>query len=84
MKNALFRPMRLTVFLLLAATMPLMLAATSRDAGAQDLKGGTLRANNLLDHPATGEEPLDGRRKAIAILTLAMFVLLFMPEPFSM
>jgi membrane-associated protease RseP (regulator of RpoE activity) len=51
---------------------------------AMEVKGGTLRPNTLLDHPATGDVPLDGRRKAIAIVTLAMFVLLFMPEPFSM
>jgi hypothetical protein len=49
-----------------------------------EVKGGSLRPNNLLDHPSTGAEPLDGRRKAVAILTLVFFVLLFMPEPISM
>lgn len=51
---------------------------------AMEVKGGALRPNNLLDHPSTGEAPLDGRRKAVAIFTLVMFVLLFMPEPISM
>lgn len=51
---------------------------------AMEVKGGSLRPNNLLDHPPTGDAPLDGRRKAIAIFTLVMFVLLFMPEPISM
>jgi membrane-associated protease RseP (regulator of RpoE activity) len=51
---------------------------------AMEVKGGSLRPNTLLDHPSTGAEPLDGKRKAIAIFTLVMFVLLFMPEPISM
>jgi len=51
---------------------------------AMEVKGGSLRPNSLLDHPSTGAEPLDGRRKAVAILTLVFFVLLFMPEPISM
>lgn len=51
---------------------------------AMEVKGGVLRKHTLLDHPPTSEAPLDGKRKAIAIVTLAFFVLLFMPEPFSM
>jgi membrane-associated protease RseP (regulator of RpoE activity) len=51
---------------------------------AMDVKGGVLRKHELLDHPPTGAEPLDGVRKAIAIVTLVIFALLFMPEPFSL
>jgi Zn-dependent protease len=51
---------------------------------AMEVKGGVLREHDLLDHPRTGSEPLDGARKAVAIATLVVFVLLFMPEPFSM
>lgn len=51
---------------------------------AMDAKFGALRRTDLLDHPPTGNAPLDPFRKAVAILTLAMFVLLFMPEPISM
>lgn len=50
---------------------------------AMDRKGGVLRKHDLLDHPATGAAPLDGVRKAIAVVTLLIFALLFMPEPFS-
>jgi hypothetical protein len=46
-------------------------------------KSGTFRAHDLFDHPPTGTEPLGFVRSAIAILTLIVFVLLFMPEPFS-
>jgi membrane-associated protease RseP (regulator of RpoE activity) len=49
-----------------------------------EVRGGSLRPNALLDHPSTGAEPLDGKRRAVAIVTLVMFVLLFMPEPISM
>ncbi|HEY8078508.1 MAG TPA: site-2 protease family protein [Labilithrix sp.] len=51
---------------------------------AMERKGGVLKKHELLDHPATGDEPLDKARAAVAILTLVAFVLLFMPEPFSM
>ena len=51
---------------------------------AMEVKGGVLRRHDLLDHPATGPEPLDRARAVVAVLTLAVFVLLFMPEPFSM
>lgn len=64
--------------------MPLAFFAGLGILLAMEVKGGSLRPNNLLDHPSTGAEPLDGKRKAIAIVTLVMFVLLFMPEPISM
>jgi membrane-associated protease RseP (regulator of RpoE activity) len=51
---------------------------------AMEVKGGVLRRHDLLDHPPTGAEPLNGARKAVAVVTLIMFVLLFMPEPISM
>jgi Zn-dependent protease len=51
---------------------------------AMEIKGGTLREHDLLDHPPTAPEPLDPLRKAIAIGTLVLFALLFMPEPFSL
>ena len=51
---------------------------------AMEVKGGVLRKHTLLDHPSTSDTPLDASRKAVAILTLAFFALLFMPEPFSM
>lgn len=51
---------------------------------AMEVKGGALRPNDLLDHPPTGAAPLDPTRKAVAIVTLLLFVLLFMPEPISM
>jgi membrane-associated protease RseP (regulator of RpoE activity) len=51
---------------------------------AMEIKGGVLRRHDLLDHPPTGSAALDGPRKLVAILTLVMFVLLFMPQPFAM
>lgn len=51
---------------------------------AMEVKGGVLRKHDLLDHPPTGADPLDGGRKAVAIATLVIFALLFMPEPFSL
>jgi membrane-associated protease RseP (regulator of RpoE activity) len=50
---------------------------------AMERRNGVLRPHDLLDHPPTGAAPLDGKRKAIAIFTLAMFALLFMPSPFE-
>jgi len=47
-------------------------------------RGGSLRPSPLLDHPPTGAAPLDGGRAAIAIVTLLIFGLLFMPTPMSM
>lgn len=51
---------------------------------AMEARGGALRPHALVDHPATGSAPLDGFRRAVAVFTLAMFVLLFMPTPMSM
>jgi membrane-associated protease RseP (regulator of RpoE activity) len=51
---------------------------------AMEVKGGVLRKHELLTHPPTSTVPLDPVRKVIAALTLAMFVLLFMPEPFTL
>jgi membrane-associated protease RseP (regulator of RpoE activity) len=51
---------------------------------AMEAKGGVLRRHDLLDHPPTGAKPLDRGRAGVAVFTLVMFVLLFMPEPFSM
>jgi membrane-associated protease RseP (regulator of RpoE activity) len=51
---------------------------------AMERKSGVLRPHNLLDHPPTGAAPLDFKRKAIAVFTLAMFAALFMPTPFEM
>jgi hypothetical protein len=51
---------------------------------AMERRSGVLRPHDLLDHPPTGAEPLDRGRKAVAVLTLAMFALLFMPTPFEM
>ncbi len=48
---------------------------------AMEVRGGALRAHALFEHPATGSEPLGWGRAAIAVLTLAMFALLFMPAP---
>ena len=44
-----------------------------------------LRADSpLLNHPPTGAERLSPGRAAVAIVTLAFFVLLFMPTPMSL
>lgn len=51
---------------------------------AMEVRGGVLRRHDLLDHPPTGSQPLDRVRSIVAVLTLVIFVLLFMPEPFSM
>jgi membrane-associated protease RseP (regulator of RpoE activity) len=50
---------------------------------AMEVKGGAFSSQRLLDHPPTGPDQLDPVRKAIAIATLVIFALLFMPEPFS-
>jgi membrane-associated protease RseP (regulator of RpoE activity) len=50
-----------------------------------EARGGSLRpSSKLLDHPATGAEPLHWGRAAIAIVTLAFFALLFMPTPIGL
>jgi len=51
---------------------------------AMERRAGVLRPHDLLDHPPTGAAALGPGRKAIAIVTLAMFVLLFMPTPFEL
>lgn len=50
---------------------------------AMEIKGGVLRPHQLLVHPPTGDEPLGTGRKLVAVFTLVLFALLFMPEPFS-
>jgi membrane-associated protease RseP (regulator of RpoE activity) len=48
-----------------------------------EAKWGVLRpSNTMLDHPPTSAVPLDRVRLAVAVVTLAFFVLLFMPTPF--
>lgn len=50
-----------------------------------EARWGALRSDStLLDHPPTGPEPLRPGRIAVAVVTLAFFVLLFMPTPISM
>jgi membrane-associated protease RseP (regulator of RpoE activity) len=53
---------------------------------AMDVRGGSLGrgGRGLVDHPPTAPEGLDPLRKTIAIVTLVLFGLLFMPEPFSL
>jgi membrane-associated protease RseP (regulator of RpoE activity) len=51
---------------------------------AMEARFGVLRPHTLLDHPPTGAAPLGPSRKAIAIVTLLFFVLLFMPTPISL
>jgi membrane-associated protease RseP (regulator of RpoE activity) len=49
-----------------------------------EVRGGALGPSRLVDHPPTGAAPLGPVRRAVAIVTLVFFVLLFMPTPFSM
>jgi membrane-associated protease RseP (regulator of RpoE activity) len=52
---------------------------------AMEARWGALRASStVLDHPPTGATPLGRGRAALAILTLAFFVLLFMPTPIGL
>ena len=51
---------------------------------AMEIKGGALRDHALFEHPPTGAERLGLGRTIIAVVTLAMFVALFMPTPFAM
>jgi membrane-associated protease RseP (regulator of RpoE activity) len=52
---------------------------------SMEVRWGALRTSStLLDHPASGGEPLRFGRAAIAIVTLALFALLFMPTPIAM
>jgi membrane-associated protease RseP (regulator of RpoE activity) len=51
---------------------------------AMEVRWGALRASStLLDHPATGAEPLRFGRAVVAVVTLALFALLFMPTPIA-
>jgi membrane-associated protease RseP (regulator of RpoE activity) len=52
---------------------------------AMEVRWGALGADaTLLDHPPTSTEPLRAGRAAIAIVSLVLFVALFMPAPISM
>jgi membrane-associated protease RseP (regulator of RpoE activity) len=46
--------------------------------------GALRKGSRQLDHPPTGPEPLTFGRAVVAVVTLAFFVLLFMPTPISM
>ena len=50
---------------------------------AMEFTVGVFRPHTTLDHPPTGSEPLGITRTIIAIITLALFALLFMPVPMS-
>ncbi len=51
---------------------------------AIDVAFGVFRTDsNLFDHPPAGNEPLGGGRRAVAVVTLLFFVLLFMPRPMA-
>lgn len=51
---------------------------------AMEIMSGALRPHELLAHPPTSDEPLNPARKGLAIATLVLFGLLFMPEPFGL
>ncbi len=51
---------------------------------AMEVKWGALRKNNLLDHPPTSAAPLGIGRTIVAIITLLLFILLFMPTPIAL
>lgn len=51
---------------------------------AMEAKWGVLKTPSVLDHPPTGGERLGFARAAIAILSLVLFALLFMPTPFAL
>jgi membrane-associated protease RseP (regulator of RpoE activity) len=51
---------------------------------AMEGRSGVLRSHALLDHPPTGSVPLGRVRACVAIVTLAFFVLLFMPTPIAL
>jgi hypothetical protein len=52
---------------------------------AMEVRWGVLRSTStLVDHPATGEQPLTVGRAVIAVVTLVFFALLFMPTPIRM
>lgn len=51
---------------------------------AMEARWGVLKTPSVLDHPPTGGERLGFVRAAIAILSLVLFALLFMPTPFAL
>jgi membrane-associated protease RseP (regulator of RpoE activity) len=52
---------------------------------AMERRWGALRpTSTVLDHPPTGAQPLGPGRAVLAIVTLAFFVLLFMPTPIGL
>ncbi len=51
---------------------------------AMEVYSGAFRQKDLLDHPPpTDMAPLDPVRRVVAVVTLALFALLFMPTPIS-
>jgi len=48
------------------------------------VRGGTLRTHKTFDHPSAGTAPLGAPRAVLAVVTLLLFALLFMPTPISM
>ncbi len=67
-----------------SALLPLAFFAGLAMLLVMEVRGGVLRRHDLLDHPATAAAPLDRGRAVVAVVTLVIFVLLFMPEPFGM
>jgi len=66
---------------------PLLWAAWFLGLGlllTMEVRSGTLRPHALVDHPPTGAAPLDRGRAVVAIVTLVLFVLLFMPTPIAL
>jgi membrane-associated protease RseP (regulator of RpoE activity) len=52
---------------------------------AMEARLGALRSESgLVDHPPTGDRPLDRTRAVVAVVTLAFFVLLFIPTPIGL
>jgi membrane-associated protease RseP (regulator of RpoE activity) len=51
---------------------------------AMEVRGGTLRSHATFEHPSAGTSPLGVLRVGIAVVTLLLFALLFMPTPISM
>jgi len=50
-----------------------------------ETRWGALRASStILDHPPTGAKPLGRGRAVLAVITLALFGLLFMPTPIGL
>ncbi len=47
-------------------------------------RSGCLADHDTFDHPPTGSEPLDPARTIVAIVTLVIFAMLFMPTPIAM